>query len=85
MNIYSIHDAAAQYFINPFVAQTDAQATRMFIGSLGESFPHRADFTLHCLGTFDPDTGNIAADPRLVMAGLSIAEKFNPSKEEPNQ
>jgi len=79
MKIYSIRDDAAQFFIQPFFANTDAQATRMFIGSLGDSFPHRADFKLYALGTFDTETGQICGSgPVLVLAGLSIAVTLDP-------
>lgn len=78
MKIYSIHDAAAGFFIAPFTAHNDALAKRMFIGSLGDSFPHRADFTLHCLGVFDDQTGEITFEPSLILNGLSIDVSLDP-------
>lgn len=77
--IYTIRDAAAQYFLPPFFAKTDAQAKRMFIGSLGESFTHRADFQLFLIGAFDDDNGNITPlEPTVVLAGLSIPADLSP-------
>lgn len=83
MNIYSIHDQAAMYFLPPFFAKTDAQAIRMFIGSLGDSFPHRADFNLFRVGKFDENDGTITPEtPHKVLAGLSIDAKFAPQQEQ---
>jgi len=78
MNIYSIHDSKASMFLPLFLAHNDGHATRMFIGSLGDSFTYRADYTLHCLGDFDEDTGEITTEPRMVMSGLSIDAKLDP-------
>lgn len=79
LKIYTIHDDKAGFFIQPFFAVTDGQATRMFIGSLGDSFPHRADFKLFTVGFFNTDTGDIeGAGPTLVLAGLSIPVSLDP-------
>jgi len=79
LKIYSIRDDAAQFFIQPFFCNADAQATRMFVGSLGDSFPHRADFKLYRVGSFNTETGQITSeDPVLIIAGLSIAETLDP-------
>jgi len=79
MMIYSIRDNGAEFFIQPFIAPTDAVAQRMFIGSLGDSFPHRQDFALYKIGTFNTESGKIVAnDPVMILAGLSIPDKFDP-------
>lgn len=79
MNVYTIYDSAAEYHLPPFFAQADAQAKRMFIQSLGDSFPHRADFNLLKIATFDQNTGVITSqDPISILAGRSISETFNP-------
>jgi len=80
MNLYSIHDGSAQYFLPIFAAKTGDQAKRMFIGSLGDSFPYRADFTLHHVGHFDDDTGTLTAcdPPVVVLTGLSIPPSMDP-------
>jgi len=77
--IYAIRDNGAEFFIQPFTAPTDTVAQRMFIGSLGDSFPHRQDFALYRCGIFNTQTGCIESqDPELVLNGLSIPEKFDP-------
>jgi len=79
MMIYSIRDDVAQFFIAPFLAENDAHAKRMFIGSMGDSFPHRSDFKLYRVGSFDPDNGTVTPeDPALVLAGFSIPIDLDP-------
>jgi len=79
LKIYSIRDEAAEFFIQPFLANADAQAIRMFIGSLGDSFPHRSDFNLFFCGSFDTETGVIeACPPKIILAGLSVADELDP-------
>lgn len=79
MKCYSIHDTAAEYFFPPFFARTDAEASRMFVQSLGDSFPHRSDYGLYLCGAFDQDTGLLTAhEPKIVLSGLSIAESLAP-------
>jgi hypothetical protein len=84
-NIYTIRDDAAQYFLPLFTALTDAEAKRMFILSLGPSFPHRSDFKLYHIGAYDDDNGLItSSDPRLVLAGMSISADLNPTPSAPS-
>jgi len=79
MNMFTIRDDAAKYWLPPFFAKTDAQAIRMFVGSLGDSFPYRADFALYCIGSFDDEKGEVKAErPRVVIGGHSIAETLDP-------
>ena len=80
MNIYSIRDQAAEFFITPFFAKTDAQAKRMFVGSLGDSFPYRRDFVLYQVGSFDTDDGLVVGldTPRVVLAGSSVPDTQDP-------
>lgn len=79
-SVYSIRDDAADYFIPPFVAQNDAMAKRMFISSLGDSWPHRSDFHLFWIGEFDDDNGTIRPidPPKNVLSGMSIDDKLDP-------
>lgn len=79
MIIYTIHDSIAEYFFPPYMARNDAEASRMFVQSLGDTFPHRADFKLMSIGTFDQETGLLkATDLNMVLAGLSIPEHAGP-------
>lgn len=80
MNCYTIHDTAAEYYFAPFFARTDAEAKRMFILAMGDNFPHRNDYTLYHIGSFDQDTGNLTeCEPNSVLAGRSISESQNPN------
>lgn len=85
MNCYSVFDSAAEYFLPPFFAPNDGVAKRMFIGSLGDSFAYRADFVLYYVGEFNDAAGvlNPHDGPRLVLAGLSIAENLDPRPRRP--
>jgi len=80
MKIYSIHDQQGSFFLPPFYAKTSGIAQRMFIMSLGDSWPHRADFALYELGQFDEETGAILTGdaPVRVLSGLSIPEEHDP-------
>lgn len=79
MNVYTIRDAVAGFFLPPFLARNDGQATRMFVGSLGDSFPYREGFMLYHIGEFSDENGTIASiDPKLVIAGNSIDPKLDP-------
>lgn len=87
MKIYSIHDAKAEYFLPPLFAKTDNQAKRQFIGSLGDSFQFRIDYTLFLIGEFDDDTGLITGEvsPALILSGASIPSDMDPNyQQHPN-
>lgn len=79
MRIYTVHDAAASFFLPPFTAMNDGQAQRMFIASLGDSFAYRVDFTLFCIGDFSDESGEITPMvPVAILHGKSIAEALDP-------
>lgn len=80
MQLYTVFDAKAEFFLPIFMARTDAEAQRMFIGSLGDSFAHRADYNLFCLGEFDQDTGHLEAlsAPLIVLTGATISDDLDP-------
>lgn len=79
MNIYTIRDQVAGFFMPPFCAENDNLAVRMWTVSMGDNFVHRADFSLHRLGSFDTDSGVLtASDPTLVRSGTSIPIEHDP-------
>jgi len=79
MKLYTIRDQVACFFLSPFVAPNDNVAKRMFISGLGDSFPHRRDFSLHAIGAFDDQTGELSpVEPYLVLSGLSIDAQLDP-------
>lgn len=78
--LYTIQDTVAEFFLPPFVAENDNQAKRMFIGSLGDNFPHRHDFVLFHVGDFNDDDGTLQlpSSIRVVLAGSSVAVTMDP-------
>lgn len=79
MNVYTIRDAVAGYFLPPFTARNDGQAQRMFVGSLGDSFPYRDGFMLYHIGSFSDENGTLERiDPVLVLAGNAVDQKLDP-------
>lgn len=79
MKIYTIHDTVGLYYLPPFTARNDGLASRMMIASLGDSFPHRADFNLYLVGQFFDESGEVASQvPQLVLRGASIADSLDP-------
>lgn len=79
MNLYTIHDSAAEYYFLPFVARTDGEAQRMFIVSMGENFIHRASFSLYHIGTFNQDDAAMEIFPKKhIIHGSDIAPELDP-------
>lgn len=78
--LYTIHDAAALLYLPPFLANTNAEAERMFIGSLGPSFPHRMDYTLFAIAQWDDDEGKLTTmnPPVKILSGSSIDASMSP-------
>ncbi len=79
MNVYTIRDSVAEFYLPPFTASNDGMAERMFIGSLGDSFNYREGFSLFRIGEFDDATGEIAVcSPDLVLSGASVSYALDP-------
>lgn len=74
--IYAIYDRKALYYLPIFVAQTDADAERVFVGVVRDSdtpvAQYPAEFDLHRLGTLNLVTGYIEpeAPVGLLINGL---------------
>lgn len=81
MKVYSIKDAAADYWLPLFLARNDDHAIRMFHQSLGDQFQFREDYTLFRFGSWDDDQGVLVADDaELVCHGHSLATPFQIEK-----
>ena len=85
LHIYSIHDSAAQAYINPFFLHNDGLAIRAFqdnVNSKDESniSKHPEQFALFKLGEYDDSKGVIKAfdNPQHLAGGL---EMVNPTPE----
>lgn len=77
LNVLAVKDRAANAFMQPFFAPTEAMAVRSFREEVGkaESPFHKnpEDFDLYWLGTFDDGKGAIRSeDPRLVARAQDI-------------
>lgn len=72
--LYCLHDLARDYFYPPAVSPDDAQAVALFTELVNDSEiivgQRPADFDLVCLGSFDPETGNLVPAKRRVVRGL---------------
>lgn len=74
--VYAVYDRKAQYYLPPFTARGDAEASRMFTDAVMTSetpiSQYPADFDLVKVGSFDLDTGVLTPEqpPRLMVNGL---------------
>lgn len=77
--IYAIYDDAAAAFMTPFFVQNDQVAKRSFRDAcLTEGtamFNNRSDFTLHTIGVFDSDTGEITPIQAVIDNGQNYEGK----------
>lgn len=80
MNVYTIHDLTAGFYLPPFTAPNDGMAERMFIGSLGDSFHFRSQFSLWRIGVFSDESGTITPHDanHLVLQGNSVHASLDP-------
>lgn len=83
MKLFSVHDAKAAFYSQPFYARTSAEARRSFSDTVNaDSDPnnlmakHHADYTLFELGEFDPMTGKITVFDAPVPHGNGVDFKI---------
>jgi hypothetical protein len=76
MNVYSIKDLKAAYFMQPFVSRNKGEAVRSFSSAVNDAgnsnnlmAKYPADYALFELGTFDEETGAIIPFPSLNLLG----------------
>lgn len=74
--IYSVRDAKADAFLQPFFAVNDAVAIRLFTTACMDDdhlfSQHAEDYTLFRIGTFDPGSGAVTASEL-----ISISRAFD--------
>lgn len=80
-NIYSVLDECVGYGV-PIIQDNDAVAMRAFEnGCVDKSsvwYTHSADFSLHCVGTFDTSTGEISpVTPRRVCCAYDFTSHLD--------
>lgn len=74
----SIRDQASEAWQNPITFQSTGQAVRSFsdaVNKEGSDFNlHPGDYTLFCLGTFNPETGDIEphVQPENLANGINL-------------
>lgn len=73
MNLYTIYDLKAEYYMAPVMLRSDSEALRMFDDLCGdESHPvgkHPADYVLYYLGRYDQYDGTIVPDKKELKYG----------------
>lgn len=79
MNVYSVHDNKAGYYMNPTVARSNPEAMRSFSDAVKhpESLfnKHPKDFTLVRIGKWDDEKGVIIPDePDILANGADFEE-----------
>lgn len=61
MEMFTVRDSALGEYGNPFCARTIPEATRIFLDEArnpeSQINKHPEDYTLHHLGSFNPETG----------------------------
>lgn len=66
IGIYSVYDRKSGVYNNPFTAVNDPVAMRVLHVGLtrepGVMSQYPEDFTLECVGTFNPETGEIVPE-----------------------
>lgn len=76
MKVYSVYDAKAEIFGNPFVERTDASARRAFAAAVND--PQTAvsiapqDYSIFRLGKFDDENGVITPEKAPVQVALGL-------------
>ena len=84
INIYSVHDAKAKAYGQPFLLQTDGLATRSFIQATlsdkTEFGKYPLDYSLFRIGVYDDETSIIKSEspPELLLTAMQamiISEK----------
>lgn len=69
MNIYTIKDAKAEFYMSPFYARAHGEAIRTFSNAVNTKHENNqinlspADYSLFFVGSFDEQTGEIEATP----------------------
>lgn len=87
-NIYTIHDLVAQTHMQPFHANNDNEAKRLFLTWMNNpELPmnkHPQDYSLYHIGFYDTDKGSIEGIdvPTLILKGSSYEPPNRPALKE---
>lgn len=82
LNILAVKDRAADAFMQPFFAPTEAIAVRSFREAVGEAdkpfCKNPDDFDLYWLGMFDDGKGQFITDvPRMICRASDVVKRSN--------
>ena len=83
--VYSIYDRTAQVFNTPFFQHNDGMAIRAFQDNVNSQDSvinkHPEQFSLHCLGEYDDQTGTITTqEPVLLTSGNELLQQSEESE-----
>lgn len=84
LSIYSIYDTVAEVFNKPFTDINNASAIRSFTSSVQDQ-PHKNDYVLYYLGTFEDNSGEImpAKNPFKLLSGIEVKQSELPAHLQP--
>ena len=75
--VYSVYDAKAEGYLDPFMAMTDGLAIRMFASAANDAqhdfHRYAADYTLFRIGTYHVDTGFYTQDQAHTNLGTALS------------
>lgn len=90
LKVYTVRDAKAEAFMQPFFMRTNGEAIRAFIDSVNREdtqfYSHPEDFALFELGTYDEHSGLFENLPQPLSIARAIdhkkqVEMFDPRQE----
>lgn len=88
MNIFTVFDSKAKYYLNPFITNSQGEGLRQFIAAANDPqhpfYLYSTDFTLWQLGTFEPQTGEITVFETPLEACRAWEVKNTPLEEKGN-
>ena len=79
MNLYSIKDLKATYFLDPLMSKNDETAKRSFLkyfSQIENIMQYPEDFVIYQIGEFDVDSGKCTGfnEPVYVISALELIE-----------
>jgi len=77
LKVYSVYDAKAHAFMQPFFMMNEPLAIRTFANAINKRDSQLGvnpeDYTLHACGEFDDSSGEFLVEaPKLVCSGLQV-------------
>jgi len=83
--LYAVRDSKALIYAAPFTAHTNGQAIRQFLDWCSNSQTplglHPEDYTLHIIGEYDENTGEIEPVKAITIANGDEVSRNTPKKE----